>query len=94
MVSRLTGKPFKVLPSMPMGLVRFNLQIAAALGKLRFKMFGGKPPKFEKDSVKYFGVDYVCDNTKLKSTGFQFEYPDFEKGLAATLPWYREHFGL
>ncbi|HSA58775.1 MAG TPA: NAD(P)-dependent oxidoreductase [bacterium] len=94
MMARLTGKPFKALPTMPLGLVRFNLQIVAALGKLRWKIFGGRPPKFERDSIKYFGVDYVCDNSKLKSTGFQFEYPEFEKGLEATLPWYRENFGL
>lgn len=94
MIARLTGKPFKPLPPVPMRLLRFNLRIAAALGKWRHKIFGGQLPKFEKESSKYFGIDYVCNNKKLKGTGFQFQYPDFAKGLEATLPWYRENFGL
>lgn len=92
MVAELAGKPFRALPPIPLGLIRFNLQIAAALGKLRFKLFKGKPPKFEKDSLKYFGIDFVCGNEKLKAAGFQFQYPDFAQGLKETLPWYQEHF--
>lgn len=92
LMSRLTGKPFRALPAIPLGLIRFNLLILAALGKLRFKLFGGRPPKFEKDSLKYFGVDFVCSNEKLKAAGFRFQYPDFAPGLAETLPWYQENF--
>lgn len=94
LIARLTGRPFKALPPMPLGLVRFNLRLAASLGKWRHKIFGGSPPKFEKDSVKYFGVDYICSNKKLKDAGFVFQYPDFAKGLEETLPWYRENFRL
>ncbi len=94
MMARLTGKKFKALPALPLGLIKANLSLMAALGKWRKKIFGGKPPKFEKDMVKYFGVDFTCDNTKLKSTGFQFQYPEFEQGLEATLPWYRESYKL
>lgn len=94
MMARLTGKKFKLLPSIPLSLIKANLSLLAALGKLRKSLFGGKSPKFEKDTVKYFGVDFVCDNSKLKKTGFQFQYPEFEKGLEATLPWYRETYGL
>lgn len=93
-MSRLTGRPFKLLPAIPVSLLKFNLRVVAALGRWRKKLFGGKPPKFEKDTVKYFGVDFVVGNDKLKKTGFQFQYPDFEKGLEATLPWYRENFKL
>lgn len=94
MMAEYTGKKFKLLPTIPLGLIRFNLQIAAALGKLRKKWFGGPNPKFEKDLVKYFGVDFVCDNTKLKSTGFQFEYPELREGLKNTIPWFRETYHL
>ena len=94
MMANLTGKKFRLLPSIPLGLIRFNLYIAAALGKLRKKLFGGANPKFEKDLVKYFGVDFLCDNSKLRATGFQFEYPEFEKGLKETIPWFRETYHL
>jgi len=93
-VSQITGRPFQELPSIPINFLKLNLFIAAALGRWRKKIFGGKPPKFEKDTVKYFGADYVCDNSKLRSTGFQFEYPTFESGLRDTVPWYLEHFKL
>ncbi|QQR81846.1 MAG: NAD(P)-dependent oxidoreductase [Deltaproteobacteria bacterium] len=94
MMARLTGKKFRLLPPIPLGFIRFNLSIAAALGKLRKKIFGGPNPKFEKDLVKYFGVDFLCDNSKLKATGFQFEYPEFEKGLENSIPWFREVYNL
>lgn len=94
MISRLTGKPFKLLPPVPIGLVKAFLYFAAALGAFRKKLFGGKPAKFEKDSVPYIVCDFLFSNEKLKKAGFQFQYPDFEKGLKETLPWYMEHYGL
>lgn len=94
MMARLTGKPFKLLPPIPVSFLKANLNLMAVLGKWRKKILGGGPPKFEKDMVKYFGVDLVCSNEKLKKTGFQFEYPEFEPGLKATLPWYRETYHL
>jgi nucleoside-diphosphate-sugar epimerase len=94
MMARLTRRPFKLLPPVPVKFLRASLTLAAILGAWRKKLFGGPPPKFEKDSIKYFGVDFVVNNEKLKKTGFQFQYPSFEKGLEETLPWYRENFGL
>lgn len=94
MMSRLTGKPFRALPPIPIPLVKINLRLMAALGRWRKKLFGGPPPQFEKDSVKYFGVDFTVSNEKLKKAGFKFQYPDFEKGLEASLPWYRENYKL
>lgn len=94
MMAKNTGKKFsKVLP-VPLGFLRGVLSLAAALGKQRRKLFGGPPPKFEKDMIKYFGIDFVCANEKIKKAGFQFEYPEFSEGLKATIPWYRETFRL
>ncbi len=90
LLAGLTGKKFRALPPVPLGLVKAALSLAAFFGKWRRRLISGRPPKFEKDSLKYFGVDYVYDNAKLKSTGFKFEYPEFAHGLAATLPWYLE----
>jgi len=88
MLAEMAGKPFRLLPPIPPGLVRFLLGIVADIGKWRKKLFGGRAPKFERDLVKYFGIDLVVSNEKLKKAGFQFEYPTFEKGLRDSLPWY------
>ncbi len=93
-MSRLTGKPFRKLPPAPIGLIKSNLLMAAAFGRWRKKLFGGPLPQFERDTVKYFGIDFVCSNEKLKAAGFHFQYPTFEAGLKDTLPWYREQYGL
>ncbi len=93
-MSRLTGRPFKALPPVPISFFRGVLRLLAFLGATRKKIFGGSPPKFERDTVRYFGIDFVCSNEKLKRAGFKFQYPDFAKGLEETLPWYRENFGL
>lgn len=92
MLSTMTGKPFRLLPPVPPGLVRFFLGLAATVGKWRHKIFGGRPPQFERDLVKYFGKDLVVSNEKLKKAGFRFEYPTFEKGLRETLKWYLENW--
>ena len=94
MMARLTGKPFKTLPTIPIAFIRNSLLMVALLGRWKKKLFGGPNPKFEKDSLKYFGVDFVVANDKLKRTGFQFQYPEFYEGLRDTLPWYRENFKL
>jgi nucleoside-diphosphate-sugar epimerase len=94
MMARLTGKPFKVLPPVPIRLAKAFIYLSAALGALRKKLIGGKLPRYEKDSVPYIFSDFVFSNEKLKKAGFQFQYPDFEKGLKETLPWYREHYQM
>jgi len=94
MIARMADRSFKPLPAIPPSLVKLNLKLMAALGHLRRKLFGGGPAKFEKDSVKYFGIDFEYSNEKLKKSGFEFEYPYLEKGLEETLPWYRKTYGL
>ncbi len=41
----------------------------------------GKIPDIEYDAVKYLYDDYVVDNSKLKATGFTFDYPDFAQSI-------------
>ena len=49
----------------------------------------GKIPDLEYDAVKYLYDDYVVDNTKLKSTGFRFQYPDFKQSMKQIGEWYK-----
>ncbi|NMB65096.1 MAG: nucleoside-diphosphate sugar epimerase, partial [Spirochaetes bacterium] len=46
-------------------------------------------PDLEYDAVKYLYDDYVVDNTKLKSTGFRFQYPDFKQSMEQIGEWYK-----
>jgi UDP-glucose 4-epimerase len=41
----------------------------------------GKIPDIEYDAVKYLYSDYIVDNSKLKATGFKFDYPDFTQSM-------------
>ncbi len=92
MMSEITGKPFRELPAVPIGLVTGLLTLSAIVGAWRKKTFGGKPPKFAKDMVKLFGLDILYKNDKLKQTGFKFEYPQFREGLKETVDWYLKEF--
>ncbi len=94
MMARYSGKKFQKMPAVPMSLLKPILQMVAKAQKFRKTVFGGPPPKLESDSLKYFGVDFVCSNEKIKKTGFTFEYPEFEKGIQDTIPWYRENYDL
>jgi len=47
-------------------------------------------PILEKATLDYVNCDKIWDNSKLKATGFEFRYPTIEKGLKATLQWYKD----
>jgi UDP-glucose 4-epimerase len=67
----------------------FAIKIAAKVdGYLSTKK--GKIPDLEYDAVKYLYNDYVVDNTKLKSTGFKFQYPDFKDSMIQMGKWYSQ----
>lgn len=88
-IAQEMGHEFRTLPAVPVRLFKMNLIFLAKLGRWRRRWFGGKRPRFEEDSLKYFGRDFVYSNEKLKKTGFQFEYPDFAVGLKETVAWYK-----
>lgn len=41
----------------------------------------GTIPDLEYEAVKYLYKDYIVDNSKLKQTGFELAYPDFEASM-------------
>lgn len=54
-----------------------------------FDAFGQEPP-IEADTLYYLKGHYDIGNEKLKSTGFELEYPTFREGMPETLEWYEE----
>lgn len=51
-------------------------------------------PFIEKDMVYYLKAIYSFSNEKLRSLGFEFQYPDLLEGLTETITWYRENHYL
>lgn len=83
------GKKPRVLPPLPLGLLRAALSGAARVsGAIAARR--GSRPVLEYDQVQYFGYDFVYSIDKLLATDFSFEYPQPERGLRETLRWYRE----
>ena len=79
----------KILPPVPLGLMRKVLSGAAQVSMAVARRSGTRP-LLEYDQVQYFGFDFLYSNDKLKNTGFTFDYPQPEPGLRETLRWYRE----
>lgn len=50
----------------------------------------GAEPPIEADALYYLKGNYWMDNTKLKETGFEPEYPSFRDGMPETVEWYEE----
>jgi len=76
---RLAAEVFGKKPPrlhLPLPVVKAAAWLDGTLSALR-----GKVPDLELDAVNYLYDDYVVDNTKLKQTGFVFEYPDFEESI-------------
>ncbi len=77
----------KMLPPLPIPLVRRGLSGAARLSRARASRTGARP-FLEYDQVQYFGRNYLYSIDKLKATGFAFRWPQPEPGLRDTLRWY------
>ena len=67
MMAEITGRRFKLLPPVPVGLVAWILKVVAIVGAWRKKIFGGRPAKFAVDMIKLFGLDISYQNGKLKT---------------------------
>ncbi len=72
---------------MPLSIIKIAAKIDGYLSARK-----GKIPDLEYDAVKYLYNDYVVDNSKLKSTGFKFIYPDFTESMKQMGDWYRKHY--
>ncbi|MEX2681423.1 MAG: NAD-dependent epimerase/dehydratase family protein [Candidatus Sigynarchaeota archaeon] len=61
---------------LPLGLVMLAARVGGFTSRIR-----GKIPDLEKDAVRYLYDDYIVDISKLQSTGFKLQYPDFEHSI-------------
>jgi len=61
---------------LPLGLMMTLARIQGSVARRR-----GRIPDLEADAVRFLQSDYVVDNSKLKSTGYQLLHPDFRTSL-------------
>jgi len=61
---------------LPLGLVAAMARLQGSVARLR-----GRIPDLELDAVRLLRDDYLVDNSKLKSTGYQLRYPDFQASM-------------
>ena len=89
-VSFLTDAHMKVVAPMYLKLLKPLLMFFGKLSAWRYKK-KGMQPKLETDAMIYMFGNYWFSNEKLKSTGFNFKYPDRRIGLVKTVDWYNEN---
>jgi nucleoside-diphosphate-sugar epimerase len=71
---------------LPIAVVKAFARVDGFISRMR-----GRIPDLEYDALRYLGSDYVVDNTRLKGTGYEFIYPDFEESMKQMGEWYREN---
>jgi len=69
---------------LPLAAVRIGARIGGFFAGL-----SGKIPDLEYDATEFLTDDYIVDNTKLKTTGFTMQYPDFTESMRQMQRWYR-----
>jgi UDP-glucose 4-epimerase len=61
---------------LPLGLIAAVARLQGPIARLR-----GRIPDLEADAVRLLRDDYIVDNSKLKSTGYELLYPDFRASM-------------
>jgi nucleoside-diphosphate-sugar epimerase len=61
---------------LPLGLVAAVARLQGAVARRR-----GRIPDLELDAVRLLRDDYIVDNARLKSTGYELLYPDFRASM-------------
>jgi nucleoside-diphosphate-sugar epimerase len=70
---------------LPLSIVKIVARLDGWISGMKNKI-----PDLEYDAVKYLNNDYIVDNSRLKATGFQLQYPDFEESMKQIGKWYRD----
>ncbi len=90
-IAAIYGKPFMVLPPVPVGAIKdillFIADIDAYVSQKVLKKGKGL---LEKDQLGMMNLDFLYSNEKLKATGYKFLYPDPKEGLIEASKWYKE----
>lgn len=71
---------------LPLAIVKTFARMGGFVSKMK-----GRIPDLEYDAVRYLGSDYVVDNTRLKTTGYKFIYPDFEESMKEMGEWFSKN---
>jgi len=70
---------------LPLAVVKAFARVDGLISRMR-----GRIPDLEYDALRYLGSDYVVDNSRLKNTGYEFIYPDFEVSMKQMGEWHKE----
>jgi nucleoside-diphosphate-sugar epimerase len=89
LMADMHGRKLRLLPGVPLGVVKGAMRGAAGILGPLAKIMGKKSP-LEKDIATLFGWDFWVSNEKLRSTGFEFQFPDAAQGIRETLHWFRQ----
>lgn len=89
-VAAIYGKPFLLLPPLPMGTIKDILLVVADLEAFLTQKVLKKRGLLERDQIGMMNLDFLYSNEKLKATGYKFLYPDPKEGLIEAMNWYRE----
>jgi nucleoside-diphosphate-sugar epimerase len=87
-MAELRGKRFFNLPSINVGVIRKLARTAGAVEHFVTADLLRIGPFLETDAVDYLNGDFVYSNEKIKSTGFEFLYPDPRPGIRETIDWF------
>jgi UDP-glucose 4-epimerase len=70
---------------LPMAVIKAFARVDGLASRMK-----GRIPDLEYDAVRYLDSDYVVDNARLKSAGYELIYPDFEASMKQMGEWYRQ----
>ena len=90
-IALLTGRRLRDVPLLSLSALKQGMMRGAAAWTWLERRF--KVPRvrvFEVQSTPYMTSSYWLDNSKSRSTGFQYNYPDVREGLKETVAWFRE----
>jgi len=87
----IAAKAFGTKPPklhLPLAVIKAFARIGSFTSRMR-----GRIPNLEYDAVRYLSGDYVVDITRLKNTGYEFIYPNFDESMKQLAEWYRSAAG-
>lgn len=84
---------FVVKPVLRMYLEKINHMTEKAWNNLikEGKIVPALRPRLDKDWLDYLEASSAFDNSKLKSLGFSYRYPDFRQSVLEVIQWYQDN---
>ena len=89
-IAGLLDKKIMDVPYLPMGLMKaLTYSVAKVINVLNLKKRYPQLNVVETQSAKYIGSSYRVDNSKSRSIGFSYNYPDVKDGIKDTVSWFK-----